>query len=136
MYIKHNILLKKINLFRCQEMAGNCGMCLSLDPKYQCGWCEVLFIHSFYFSMCNIPLFLISCQPLHMFTILIKKWTMFFYNLVFYFLLSTFFWRILVKFRYLLLGLTTLFSILFVVKLLILIYPVLQHLYPFVLEKC
>ena len=32
---------RNINLLRCQEMAGNCGMCLSLDPKYQCGWCEV-----------------------------------------------------------------------------------------------
>ncbi len=28
-------------IYRCKEMANNCGMCLSLDKKYQCGWCEV-----------------------------------------------------------------------------------------------
>jgi len=27
-------------IYRCEEMASNCGMCLSLDPKYECGWCE------------------------------------------------------------------------------------------------
>jgi len=27
-------------IYRCEEMASNCGMCLSLDEKYQCGWCE------------------------------------------------------------------------------------------------
>ena len=28
-------------IYRCKEMATNCGMCLSLDEKYQCGWCQV-----------------------------------------------------------------------------------------------
>ena len=28
-------------IYRCKEMASNCGMCLSLDEKYQCGWCQV-----------------------------------------------------------------------------------------------
>ena len=28
-------------IYRCKEMANNCGMCLSLDAKYQCGWCQV-----------------------------------------------------------------------------------------------
>ena len=28
-------------IYRCKEMANNCGMCLSLDEKYQCGWCQV-----------------------------------------------------------------------------------------------
>jgi plexin A len=26
--------------FRCKEMADNCGMCLSLDEKFECGWCQ------------------------------------------------------------------------------------------------
>ena len=26
--------------FRCKEMADNCGKCLSLDEKFQCGWCQ------------------------------------------------------------------------------------------------
>eukprot|EP00092_Neocalanus_flemingeri_P088586 GFUD01111944.1.p1 GENE.GFUD01111944.1~~GFUD01111944.1.p1 ORF type:complete len:531 (+),score=100.58 GFUD01111944.1:121-1713(+) len=28
-------------IYRCKEMVNNCGMCLSLDEKYQCGWCQV-----------------------------------------------------------------------------------------------
>ena len=28
-------------IYRCKEMANNCGMCLSLSEKYQCGWCQV-----------------------------------------------------------------------------------------------
>ena len=28
-------------IYRCKEMASNCGTCLSLDEKYQCGWCQV-----------------------------------------------------------------------------------------------
>ena len=33
-------------IYRCKEMANNCGMCLSLDEKYQCGWCQVsIFCH-------------------------------------------------------------------------------------------
>ena len=28
-------------IYRCKEMANNCGMCLSLNEKYQCGWCQV-----------------------------------------------------------------------------------------------
>ena len=31
-------------IYRCKEMANNCGMCLSLDEKYQCGWCQVFDI--------------------------------------------------------------------------------------------
>jgi len=27
-------------IYRCKDMANNCGMCLSLDEKYQCGWCQ------------------------------------------------------------------------------------------------
>ena len=38
-------------IYRCKEMANNCGMCLSLDEKYQCGWCQVcLFLPSSRFS--------------------------------------------------------------------------------------
>ncbi|CAG0913869.1 unnamed protein product [Notodromas monacha] len=29
-----------IVIYRCDVMADNCGMCLSLDPKYKCGWCQ------------------------------------------------------------------------------------------------
>jgi plexin A len=28
-------------IYRCKEMADNCGMCLSLSEKYECGWCQV-----------------------------------------------------------------------------------------------
>eukprot|EP00096_Caligus_rogercresseyi_P001343 TRINITY_DN1211_c0_g2_i1.p1 TRINITY_DN1211_c0_g2~~TRINITY_DN1211_c0_g2_i1.p1 ORF type:complete len:1044 (+),score=347.68 TRINITY_DN1211_c0_g2_i1:181-3132(+) len=27
-------------IYRCKEMADNCGMCLSLDEKFECGWCQ------------------------------------------------------------------------------------------------
>jgi plexin A len=27
-------------IFRCKEMADNCGMCLSLNEKFGCGWCQ------------------------------------------------------------------------------------------------
>ncbi|GAB6029881.1 Plexin-A2 [Chamberlinius hualienensis] len=27
-------------VYRCRNMADNCGMCLALSEKYQCGWCE------------------------------------------------------------------------------------------------
>lgn len=27
-------------IYRCKEMADNCGKCLSLDEKFQCGWCQ------------------------------------------------------------------------------------------------
>ena len=26
-------------IYECQEMADNCGKCLSLDEKFNCGWC-------------------------------------------------------------------------------------------------
>ena len=29
-------------IYRCKEMATNCGQCLSLNEKYQCGWCQVI----------------------------------------------------------------------------------------------
>jgi hypothetical protein len=28
-------------IYRCQDMADNCGMCLALAEKYGCGWCQV-----------------------------------------------------------------------------------------------
>ena len=27
-------------IYRCKEMADNCGKCLSLDEKFGCGWCQ------------------------------------------------------------------------------------------------
>jgi len=27
-------------IYRCKEMADNCGLCLALDAKYLCGWCQ------------------------------------------------------------------------------------------------
>ena len=27
-------------VYRCRNMADNCGMCLALSEKYQCGWCQ------------------------------------------------------------------------------------------------
>ena len=27
-------------IYECQEMADNCGKCLSLDEKFNCGWCQ------------------------------------------------------------------------------------------------
>lgn len=33
----HNIHLV---IYRCRDMADNCGMCLTLAPKYDCGWCQ------------------------------------------------------------------------------------------------
>lgn len=27
-------------IYRCRDMADNCGMCLTLAPKYECGWCQ------------------------------------------------------------------------------------------------
>ncbi|XP_066584060.1 plexin-A4 [Prorops nasuta] len=27
-------------IYRCRDMADNCGMCLALAPKYGCGWCQ------------------------------------------------------------------------------------------------
>lgn len=33
----HNIHLV---IYRCRDMADNCGMCLALAPKYDCGWCQ------------------------------------------------------------------------------------------------
>ena len=61
---------RNINLLRCQEMAGNCGMCLSLDPKYQCGWCEVQsFIHSFilFFNVQYTAVFNFMSAPTHVY---------------------------------------------------------------------
>ncbi|XP_043256480.1 plexin-A4 [Colletes gigas] len=33
----HNIHLV---IYRCRDMADNCGMCLALATKYNCGWCQ------------------------------------------------------------------------------------------------
>lgn len=27
-------------IYRCRDMADNCGMCLALEKKYGCGWCQ------------------------------------------------------------------------------------------------
>lgn len=27
-------------IYRCRDMADNCGMCLALAQKYGCGWCQ------------------------------------------------------------------------------------------------
>ncbi|KAK6634573.1 hypothetical protein RUM43_011974 [Polyplax serrata] len=27
-------------IYRCRDMADNCGMCLALAEKYECGWCQ------------------------------------------------------------------------------------------------
>lgn len=27
-------------VYRCPAMADNCGMCLAMDEKYGCGWCQ------------------------------------------------------------------------------------------------
>ena len=27
-------------IYRCKEMADNCGLCLALADKYLCGWCQ------------------------------------------------------------------------------------------------
>ena len=37
-------------IYRCKEMANNCGMCLSLDEKYQCGWCQVSLPNFIFFT--------------------------------------------------------------------------------------
>ncbi|XP_030756374.1 plexin-A4 [Sitophilus oryzae] len=29
-----------IVIYRCHDMADNCGMCLALSEKYECGWCQ------------------------------------------------------------------------------------------------
>ncbi|XP_022901683.1 plexin-A2 [Onthophagus taurus] len=29
-----------IVIYRCRDMADNCGMCLALSEKYECGWCQ------------------------------------------------------------------------------------------------
>lgn len=28
-------------IYRCRDMADNCGMCLALGEKFGCGWCQV-----------------------------------------------------------------------------------------------
>ena len=32
----------QVVIYQCKLMANNCGKCLSLDEKYQFGWCQVL----------------------------------------------------------------------------------------------
>merc|ERR1712080_655709 len=29
-----------IVIYRCNDMADTCGMCLHMEEKYQCGWCD------------------------------------------------------------------------------------------------
>ncbi|KAL1452395.1 hypothetical protein WDU94_006631 [Cyamophila willieti] len=29
-----------VNIYRCHNLADTCGLCLTLDEKYGCGWCE------------------------------------------------------------------------------------------------
>ena len=30
-------------IYKCERMADNCESCLSIDQKYNCGWCQVCF---------------------------------------------------------------------------------------------
>ncbi|KAK7493969.1 hypothetical protein BaRGS_00014851 [Batillaria attramentaria] len=30
----------QVVMFKCSAMAGSCGECFTVDPKYECGWCE------------------------------------------------------------------------------------------------
>ena len=30
-------------IYKCERMADNCENCLSIDQKYNCGWCQVCF---------------------------------------------------------------------------------------------
>ncbi|CAH0391887.1 unnamed protein product [Bemisia tabaci] len=30
----------RIIIYRCHDMVDNCGMCLALEEKYDCGWCQ------------------------------------------------------------------------------------------------
>jgi len=39
--MNHGFLLHfEVMVYRCPSMADNCGMCLAMDPKYKCGWCQ------------------------------------------------------------------------------------------------
>ncbi|XP_008474176.1 plexin A3-like isoform X1 [Diaphorina citri] len=29
-----------VNIYKCPDLANNCGLCLALPEKYRCGWCE------------------------------------------------------------------------------------------------
>lgn len=29
-----------VNIYRCRDLANNCGLCLALPEKYGCGWCQ------------------------------------------------------------------------------------------------
>ena len=29
-----------ILIYRCREMADNCGLCLTMEEKFLCGWCQ------------------------------------------------------------------------------------------------
>ncbi len=29
-----------VKVYKCTSMATDCGMCLTLEPKYNCGWCD------------------------------------------------------------------------------------------------
>lgn len=33
-------LCVSVVIYRCRDMADNCGMCLALAKKYDCGWCQ------------------------------------------------------------------------------------------------
>ncbi|KAK3610517.1 hypothetical protein CHS0354_008946 [Potamilus streckersoni] len=30
----------KVRIYKCPLMVTNCGQCLSMDPEYECGWCD------------------------------------------------------------------------------------------------
>lgn len=34
------VFLSLVLVYRCAGLANNCGFCLELDEKYQCGWCQ------------------------------------------------------------------------------------------------
>ena len=29
-----------VMIYRCKDMANNCGTCLTLNDKFDCGWCQ------------------------------------------------------------------------------------------------
>ena len=33
-----------LELYKCPEMATNCGRCLNLKDPYKCGWCKVCYL--------------------------------------------------------------------------------------------
>ncbi len=34
-----NLIVFAVKVYKCSEMAENCGSCLTLEQKFNCGWC-------------------------------------------------------------------------------------------------